>query len=231
MRTPSLSHLSAAAGDYDRVYEPSDDSFLLLDALENDASLIASVAPSVALEVGSGSGVVSAFLSFLWPHVHIMATDINPFAAAATKKTGHQNSVHIDAILTQFATGLLPRLHKKIDILIFNPPYVVTPSSEIGGNGIEASWAGGIDGREVLDKFIPAVDELLSPNGIFYLVTVNENKPTEIMDMMETHYGIHSKMVLRRRAGIEGLGILRMSRNASVAHWDPSSGQVVAASQ
>ncbi|KAJ3211757.1 HemK methyltransferase member 2 [Entophlyctis luteolus] len=190
MRTPSLSHLSAAAGDYDRVYEPSDDSFLLLDALENDASLIASVAPSVALE-----------------------------------------SVHIDAILTQFATGLLPRLHKKIDILIFNPPYVVTPSSEIGGNGIEASWAGGIDGREVLDKFIPAVDELLSPNGIFYLVTVNENKPTEIMDMMETHYGIHSKMVLRRRAGIEGLGILRMSRNASVAHWDPSSGQVVAASQ
>lgn len=50
---------------------------------------------------------------------------------------------------------------------------------QVGGRGIEAAWAGGVRGREVTDKFLPAVAQLLSSQGLFYLVTIAENNPGE----------------------------------------------------
>jgi len=66
------------------------------------------------------------------------------------------------------------------DIIIFNPPYVVTSEEELKDaqdkKGIEASWAGGKDGIEVLQKVIPHIINALNPNnGIFYLLLIEEN--------------------------------------------------------
>jgi release factor glutamine methyltransferase len=87
----------------------------------------------------------------------MVTTDINPHAAVATMATGKKNGISIDTVETSLVQGLLPRLRHSVDILCFNPPYAVTPSSEIAGNGIEVSWAGGIDGREVIDAMLPFV--------------------------------------------------------------------------
>ncbi|KAJ3063548.1 HemK methyltransferase member 2 [Podochytrium sp. JEL0797] len=198
MKTPSFSHFTSA--DYEHVYEPSEDTFLMLDALENDLPLLTENAPSVCLEIGSGSGCVSTFLGFLWPHAYYLASDINPHAARATKLTGFHNAVPIDPVLSSFATGFGTRLHHNVDVLIFNPPYVVTPSSEVGSHGIEAAWAGGVDGREVLDAFLPQIEGLLSEKGLFYLVTVRENRPLEIMQHMKEVYGLFSKWVASAQA-------------------------------
>lgn len=48
--TPDLSHLTRA--DYDLVYEPAEDTFILLDALEQDADELKRLRPSICLEVG-----------------------------------------------------------------------------------------------------------------------------------------------------------------------------------
>ncbi|KAJ3234101.1 HemK methyltransferase member 2 [Chytriomyces hyalinus] len=210
MKTPSLSHLRPS--DYANVYEPSEDTFLLLDALEADADAGLLKEATVCLEVGSGSGCVSAFVGMLLKTCVLLATDINPHATSASLQTGVKNNVHIDPVLSHFATAFGSRLAGKVDLLIFNPPYVVTPSEEVGSSGIEAAWAGGVDGMEVTSKFLPLVNDLLSENGLFYLVTVRENKPLEIMREMRDSYGLFSKVVLTRRAGIEGLAIVRFSR-------------------
>lgn len=49
--------------------------------------------------------------------------------------------------------------------------------SQVGSHGIKAAWAGGRNGREVMDRFFPLVPDLLSPRGLFYLVTIKENNP------------------------------------------------------
>ena len=48
--TPDLSHLKWT--DFEHIYEPSDDTFLLLDALEKDRSFIESRSPNMCVEVG-----------------------------------------------------------------------------------------------------------------------------------------------------------------------------------
>ncbi|KAL6040564.1 hypothetical protein STEG23_019298, partial [Scotinomys teguina] len=88
----------------------------------------------ICLEVGAGSGVVSAFLaSMIGPQTLYMCTDINPQAAACTLETARCNRVHIQPVITDLVQGLMPRLKGKVDLLVFNPPYVVTPPEEILG--------------------------------------------------------------------------------------------------
>ncbi|XP_014743961.1 PREDICTED: hemK methyltransferase family member 2 isoform X2 [Sturnus vulgaris] len=133
----------------------------------------------ICLEIGSGSGVVSTFLasSILGPSALYICTDINPMAAYCTQETALLNNVHLQPVITDLVKGLSPRLNGKVDLLLFNPPYVVTPSEEVKSHGIEASWAGGKQGREVMDRVFPLVPDLLSPGGLFYLVTIKENNP------------------------------------------------------
>ncbi|XP_007441800.1 hemK methyltransferase family member 2 isoform X2 [Python bivittatus] len=128
--TPRHQHVGPE-GPFSAVYEPAEDTYLLLDALEQDAEALRSARIDICLEVGSGSGVVSTFLaSVVGPKAFYMCTDINPEAGLCTAETARHNSVHIQPVITDLVTGLLPRLHGKVDLLLFNPPYVVTPSDE-----------------------------------------------------------------------------------------------------
>lgn len=136
--TPSTSHVC-----FDRVYEPAEDSYLLLDTLSSpsetaflrerfgeDAS-----APPLVLEVGVGSGVVLAFVAantsmiFGRNDVLTLGVDINSFACKAAAQTirnaikeqENGRSVFLDVANGDLASAMRP---KSIDVFIFNPPYV-----------------------------------------------------------------------------------------------------------
>lgn len=212
--TPVYSH--AGRGEFRDVYEPAEDSFLLIDALEKDAEKLQLISPSVCLEVGSGSGVVSAFLaSVLGPSALYICTDVNPAAARCTAQTASCNSVSLQPVLTDLVECLLPQLCGKVDVLLFNPPYVVTPSEEVGSTGIEAAWAGGERGREVTDRFLPVVPQLLSSKGLFYLITIAENDPEEIIRLL-SQCGLKGEKCLSTRAGNERLSVLRFQRSQQI---------------
>lgn len=145
--------------------------------------------------------------------VFSLATDINPYATHATQCTAMRNLVSVDSVMTSMCQGT--RLEGKIDVLIFNPPYVPTdeiihPShSKVADNIIDAAFAGGPDGRYWIDVFFPRVSDLLSSKGTFWLVTIEQNKPIELMKMAATQWNLKSKIVKQRRAGFEMLYILK----------------------
>ncbi|XP_043095609.1 methyltransferase N6AMT1 isoform X2 [Puntigrus tetrazona] len=186
---PTPLYAPAGRGAFTDVYEPAEDSFLLMDALEKDAE---------RLKASS-------------------CTDVNPAAAQCTLQTAHCNHLQLQPVVTDLAECFLPRLKGEVDVLVFNPPYVVTPSEEVGSRGIEASWAGGIRGREVMDRIFPMIPQLLSDHGVFYLVTVSENHPEEIVEVLGGS-GLKGQVCLSRHAGRETLSILRFIHSSSLLY-------------
>ena len=136
--TPDTSHVP-----YSRVYEPAEDSFLLLDTLSSDSekAFLQSRfqhAPPLVVEVGPGSGVVIAFVTahaeplFGTAAVLTAGIDLNAHACGATNATARKATAEHKATAGLFlgaATGDLtsPWRGGAIDVLIFNPPYVPTP--------------------------------------------------------------------------------------------------------
>lgn len=209
--TPDYSHLK----DFPNVYDPCEDTFLLLDALEADLQLLKGLKPEIVIEIGCGSGVVINFLS---KHLNsadvrplFVATDINPEACRATRRTAESNGNQVEIVNCDLLAPLADRLERQVDVLVFNPPYVVTERGEIGSKSIEAAWAGGRDGREVMDRVFPLLDRFLSPSGVFYLVCIKPNNVDDIQSVLR-RLGFDMHVVLNRKAGIENLFILRFQR-------------------
>lgn len=140
--TPSTSHVN-----YDYIYEPAEDSYLLLDTISSASEseflktkFASKTLPVLVVEVGSGSGVVLAFATanteriFGRSDVATIGTDINHFACNATAKTVTKAATEVNetkpahflgSINCDLVSALRPR---SIDLLIFNPPYVPTES-------------------------------------------------------------------------------------------------------
>lgn len=201
---------------HSEVYEPCDDSFALVDALLADRSNLIEHKPKFCMEVGCGSGYVITSLALLLGHeshgIHYLATDTNPHAVRVTRETMEAHGVHAELISTDIASGLEKRLAGLVDVMVVNPPYVPTPEDEVGREGITSAWAGGEDGRSVIDRILPVADNLLSRKGWLYLVTLESNHPLQLcLQMRERGYA--SRIVVQRSTDEESLHIIKFWRN------------------
>lgn len=77
---------------------------------------------------------------------------------------------------------------------------------------IARSWAGGNDGREVLDRLLPDVGRLLSPGGLLYLIAIEENKPEEICARLLAQGLRAATVYTRRQAKNESLMIIKAQK-------------------
>lgn len=218
METP---HLPKAifGSDLENVYEPAEDTFLLLDALEKDLDLLKGRGVQICLECGSGSGTIITALSKALNKngaTLMFATDINDEACKVTRKCATYHNQHgIQVIRTSLSDALMDRLEGAVDLLVFNPPYVPTSNDELvkadSGNKIYLSWAGGEKGRKLIDTFLKVhVTRLLSkPYGTAYMVALDQNNIDDLLNYLLTDHGIKGSIVIQRKAGIESLSIIK----------------------
>jgi len=192
------------------VYEPAEDSFALVDVLRADAAQLQQLKGPVCLEVGCGTGYVVTSLALLLQGTDatFFATDINNDAVQATRATLSQHGMRGEVILTDIAAALHHRLRHQVDVLVCNPPYVPSLPEEVGGSRLSASWAGGFRGREIIDRMLPQVPQLLSRHGVFYLVLIASNDVAEVMRNMEA-LGLSAQVALVRNADEERLIIVK----------------------
>ncbi|XP_058798991.1 methyltransferase N6AMT1 [Phymastichus coffea] len=210
METPIINLTDLEA---ENVYEPSEDSFLLIDALEIDLEQLKHRQPAICLEIGTGSGVViSALAMALKKHClsYFLGIDINPQACKVTKKTSAINNVNVEVV----QMDLLNSIQAKhiFDVIIFNPPYVVTESLEVFDDKlISKAWAGGNKGRQVMDRLFPWIPALLSENGLFYLVVIKDNEPHNIINIFR-ELNMTGTIIAERKIRGEHLFVLRFQK-------------------
>ncbi|XP_028160494.1 methyltransferase N6AMT1-like isoform X1 [Ostrinia furnacalis] len=206
METPYQNHIDKK--EFDHVYEPAEDSFLLIDAIEKDLQYLKAKNPTFCLEVGSGSGLVITAVGMAFPGTFCMSTDVNYKACVMSRSTANHNKVILDSVNMNLVDSFTDHM---FDVILFNPPYVVTESDECGGKDITASWAGGVKGREVTDKLLDMIPKKLARNGTFYLLLIEENIPDEVAAIMAA-LGFTSEIIIRRKVRNEQQLVMKFCR-------------------
>lgn len=78
-------------------------------------------------DVGTGSGDIAIVLEKEEPKVHMTATDISEEALVTARKNAENNQADIEFLTGDMLKPLIDH-HKKLDVLVSNPPYI--PSEE-----------------------------------------------------------------------------------------------------
>ena len=116
-------------------------------------------------------------------------------------------------ILSKSASNLR---HHQFDVVLLNPPYVVTTTAELAESqhegGLAASWAGGADGTALLySHLLPSAFNLVSPVGCIYLIAIEQNK----LDQIEKWLGARQykcETIIKRKAGRELLFLIKITK-------------------
>lgn len=139
----------------DEVYNPSDDSYLLLRCVE--------VSPGQSfLEMGAGTGLVALHAAKLGAKV--TAADVNPKAVECTRRNAARNGIRLEVV----RSDLFEKVTGIFDVIAFNPPYL--PGTASSTSWVEKAWAGGEEGSEMALEFLANAWRHLAPGGRIFMV-------------------------------------------------------------
>lgn len=164
----------------ENVYEPAEDSFLFAENLRVRGGC-------KVVDMGTGCGILGVIAAKKADRV--IAIDVNPYAVKCAKNNAEINSVgnHMSFIQGDLFAPL--RTRKEFDLILFNAPYLPSEENE-KDSWMGWAWAGGVSGRNLIDRFLCKASEYLRPGG-------------EIMLMQSTLSNVEQTLRLLKERGFE----------------------------
>jgi release factor glutamine methyltransferase len=183
------------------VYSPCDDSFLLEESIRIQEG-------SYVLDMGTGTGIQAIRAALLGAR-RIVAVDINPHASRCAYRNVRLNglaawvNVMTGDLFNCFRNGVL------FDIIVFNPPYLLTRSSEYEVGWLEKAWAGGPRGRMIIDRFINELSCHLKRGGVTFIVHSSRGARTTIKKLRSL--GMKASTVATKKIFFDRLLVLSVT--------------------
>jgi release factor glutamine methyltransferase len=179
------------------AYSPSEDSFLILDAISTIP-----IEGNKVLDVGTGSGILGLFCALRGASVTI--TDIDQVSLLHAQEAAKILGVHLEVTLSD----LFSNVDGQFDLILFNPPYLTSTTLE------DRTVDGGKKGAETAMRFLENLQKHLKPEGSALLLVSSQNDPSSLTDQ---HPEFDFSTVARRALFFEELQVLCVRLHRDVA--------------
>jgi release factor glutamine methyltransferase len=144
---------------FPQVYEPADDTLLIADNLNTPQGV-------TLLDLGIGCGILAILAAE--KAIHVVATDINPYAVICAQRNVKYN--HFSHKIEVREGNLFHPLHPNdtFDQIVFNPLHIPDIPSRL--EWLDKAWNGGPSGRKWINPLLRQVSRYLRKGEILLLI-------------------------------------------------------------
>jgi release factor glutamine methyltransferase len=186
---------------FENVYEPSEDTFLAADNLTvNEEDQV--------LDMGTGCGILAILAA--QKARKVVAVDLNPHAVLCAQKNAETNKLANKIDVRK--GNLFQPIHKdeKFSLIIFNAPYLPSDPDE-ERSWLGKSWAGGPEGRLLIDKFILGAPCHLEKKGRILLVQSSLTDTDETLEKFR-QMNFEAKVIAEKKVFFEKIVLIQASK-------------------